>query len=155
MELSREVFNTVIEMPLEQQEKVLEALGFDVMSHCNDYNGKIIDELSWLKPDLEQIRRFFEGTLEDPDERMADYEKNAYLSEAERNEFKDYLITEALEDEYHPGLFTGILTCGDGCLVVVSERTGGYGDCEATFLGIYKDIESAIQKIGGTIGHLI
>ena len=155
MKLSREIFTALVKMPKEGQEKALEERNFDFMSDCDEYNGKIIDKLSWLKPDIEILQRFFERTLDDPDDRMAAYEKDANLSDVERNEFKDYLITEALEDEYHPGLFTGILTCGDDSLVVVSERTGGAWDCEASFCGIYKDLNQAIREIGGPTGQSI
>ena len=152
MKLSREIFTALVKMPKESQEKALEELNFDFMSECDEYNGKIIDQLSWLKPDIEILQRFFERTLDDPDNRMAAYEKDANLSDVERNEFKDYLINEALEDEYHPGLFTGILTCGTDSLVVVSERTGGAWDCEANFCGIYEDLNQAIREIGGPTG---
>jgi hypothetical protein len=155
MELSPDVFSALLSLDVEGQGKVLEEQDFDMMTECDEYVGKIIDENEWRNPEIEILRNFFESTLDDPDERMELYEKELKLSDDERNEFKEYLINEALENEYHPGLFSGILTCDDDSLVVVSERIGGAWDCEAKFVGVYEDIKQDISSIGGATGQLI
>jgi hypothetical protein len=155
MEIPFDVFKVLLTSSHEAQEKILDELGFDVMSDCDEYSGKLINEENWLKPTPEVLRNYFERTCDDPDKRMEIYERETSLSNDKLEKFKDYLITEALENEYHPGIFTGYLHCGDDSLIVIAERTGGYGDCEVTFVGIYEDFESAINKIGGPTGHLI
>jgi hypothetical protein len=155
MEIPFDIFKVLLTISNDEQEKILDQLGYDVMSDCDKFSGKLIDEENWIKPDPDVLRNYFERTYDDPDERMAAYEKETSLSDAEREQFKDYLINEALENEHHAGIFDGYLRCGDDSLVVIVERAGGYGDCEATFVGIYEDFETAIKRIGGSTGHSI
>ena len=155
MEIQKDLFDKFPKLSWDEQAAALEQIGFDPMNDADDYSGKIIDEKEWLEPDLDRLRDFFESTCDDPDERIKKYEVDQSLTQEESKDYEDYLVSEALENENHPGLFAGSLSCGELELIVVAKRTGGYNDCEAELAGVFTDWNEAILKLGGASGTLI
>jgi hypothetical protein len=154
MEITQEIYELLLSSTLEQQEVILEEIQFDLMSECDDYMGKIIDTAAWNKPELETVKNFFETMLHDHEKRISEYSQSLILTSEELNEFKEYCIEQALENEYHPGIFVGSLSCGDNNLVVISQRTGGAFDCDATLAGVFSDWDEGIKILAGPTGYL-
>jgi hypothetical protein len=142
-------------MSKNKQKAALDGIGFNLMSDCDAYWGKLIDKDLWRVPDIDTLRGYFESSYEDPDERMAKYERDRKLKPEERKKFREHLIGEALGHDSHPALFAGTLSCGNKSLVVLSDRTGGGWDCEAFFLGVFADRVSALQVLAGNQQQLI
>lgn len=155
MEIQDNLFNKLLHLSVTEQEKVLDEIGFDVMYDADEYCGKLIDATAWLDPDPDVLLAFFESTLDDPINRMDQYSHSKSLSKKERNAYREYLIEAALEDEYHPGLFVGTLSCGQKKLLVIAERTGGGWDCEAKLAGVFATWSDAVKELGGPRGQEI
>jgi len=153
MKVEKNVFDKLLKVEVEQQAEILEEIKFDLMGDADDYYGKIIPAHRWLDPDEFDLNNFFVSRLDDPDTRMAEYKKTNRLTLIEQRSYQDFIIEEALSDEYHPGLFLGEISCGDKKLVVVVERTGGAFDCEAKLAGVFRDINKANRELcrGGAV----
>jgi hypothetical protein len=149
MEVEKDIFDKFLSLSREQQAELLETIGFTLME-ADEYCGKIIAADKWLDPEPYDVERFVEETLDDPATRLAEYTKTKVLTADEQRSFQDYVIEEALSNEYHPGLFLGSISCGDKKLVVVTERTGGAWDCEADLAGVFRNIEEAIRELSST-----
>ena len=155
MEIDSGNFKKIQTLSLDEQIDLLAQLGFDLLEQCDSYFGKIIDANLWISPEPDNILQFFDSELDDPEGRFELYKKDRYLSEEERSAYKDYLINRAEEDEYHPGIFLGEISCEGTTFVVVSERRGGAFDCEAELAGIFPDQTTAISELVGPSGHII
>lgn len=155
MEIDRSTFEKLPTLTVPEQQAFLDNIGFELMNEASEYYGKIVDRSEWLSPSTDRLNDFFESECDDPIERMKEYEKDRKLSDAEREKLEDLVIQEALDNEYHLGLFFGSLTSGDAQLVVVAERTGGGWDCEAFLAGIFVSIDDAIEKLRGSDGDLV
>ena len=154
MDIGPEIYQRLMDAETALQAEILESIKFVLMDQCNEYQGKIIDAGSWLEPEQYLIEEFFERTLEDAWQRITDYQQDPVLTEQERELYKEYCIDRAHDDEYHAGMFTGLLSCNGSHLVVIAQRTGGAWDCEAEFCGVYSDLETGIRSIAGPTGYL-
>ena len=154
MEITHEIYERLLNSTSEQQELILEEIQFDLMGECDDYRGKIIDSSTWTEPEPDRVESFFERMLDDPEERIAEYAQDPILTAEELKDLKDYCIEQAHEDEYHPGIFAGSLSCGNEDLVVLAQRTGGAWDCDATLCGVFSDWDEGIKTIAGPTGYL-
>jgi hypothetical protein len=155
MEVSELIFNRITQLSNEQQKALLDKISFNLVADADEYCGKPINASSWNEPDLGEIREFFESSYDDPDSRLALYQDEMELTEQERTEFAEYIIEQARSNEYHPAIFTGLLTNGSRKLIVVVKRTGGGYDCKTEFLGIYKELNQAIIKLYGSDAEIV
>lgn len=128
-----------------EQEEYLEKHGYELMDFCNEFWGKQIAANPLDDIDLDQITSYFERTEDEPEGRIEKFNEDGYLTLKEKKEFEEYLREDAIENEYHPGIFVGYLDLDEARYVVVSERTGGAFDCSASLFGIFED-EKAAQK---------
>lgn len=158
MEVKKEMFDKIRATPPARQEALLKEAGFEMLRDAVDYHGKIIDSSDWLTPDFESVENYLRSVYEDADEadeRIEKYKIDYLLSEEERADFKNYEIAHVRENEYHPGLFSGELWCGDETLVVVTERTGGGWYCQAKFIATFPSVEEALVRLVGAGSELI
>ena len=97
--------------------------------------------------DLDRIYSYFEQAEDDPEFRFEKYKEDRTLTKDEQKDIADFIIDEIIENEYHPGIFAGYLEHDGLSYVLISERTGGAFDCEAAFLGIFKDENDAFKAL--------
>lgn len=150
MEIKKELFERIRVVPPYKQEALLKDAGFELLRDANSYKGKIIDSSEWLSPEFDKVENYLRGVYEDlnqADERIEKYDTDYFLSEEEQADFKNFVIADAHENEYHPGLFFGEISCADVTLVVVTERTGGAWDCQAKFVGIFPSVDEALDHL--------
>ena len=147
MEISAEISKKLFSSNTQQQQTILNELGIDLLSEASEYHGKIVDKSEWLSPNPDNLSNFFEKNCDDAEERMKQYQTSNHLTEQELADFREYVINEAQENEYHPGIFIGQLTCESLQLLLVTERTGGAWDCEAYLLGIFETIDDAAKQL--------
>ncbi|MDI9849528.1 hypothetical protein QM467_15845 [Rhodoblastus sp. 17X3] len=155
MEIDRRTFDRMLELTTQQQAKELSRLGFDLFENADEYYGIVIPSDNWNAPDRSVIEDFFERIYDDHEAKMTLYDKTHKLSSHDSKLLKDFIISDAGENEYYPDLFIGHLTSNGKSLVVVVERTGGCTDCEAKLAGVFSDMRSALQRIGGEDYELI
>lgn len=156
MQIKKNLFHKLLNSDPEFQEKTLVEVGFVFLNDATEYLGKIVDSSEWNAPDQDRIRQYFERVYEeDADERIARYEEDFELIEEEKDDYKNYIIADAIENEYHPGIFFGRISSGDEEIVVLTQRTGGAWDCQATFVGVFRTIDEALDELVQSDSELI
>lgn len=158
MEIEKVLFDRIRVAPPDEQEALLKDAGFELLRDATSYHGKIVDSSEWLSPDFDKVENYLRGVYEDLDEaddRIEKYETDYCLSEEEQADFKNFVIADAQENEYHPGLFFGEISYADETLVVATERTGGAWDCQAKFVGIFPSVDEALDHLSWGDSELI
>jgi hypothetical protein len=61
---------------------------------ANEYYGKIITANRLLDQDQDEVRLFFEGLLDDPDARVAEYVKTKVLTADEQQSYKNFVVPQ-------------------------------------------------------------
>lgn len=143
------MLHRILKSSRDEQCRLLREVGFDLMNDADEFLEKRISPELWEHPEEDTIINFFQKTLMDAEGRIEEYQNGADLTIEERANLQDHLMAEAMENEYHPGIFCGELTDGQRKLVVLTERTGGGFDCEATLVGVFKTQQEGLQEIGG------
>ena len=140
MEVSREDFNQIESVLGENssfpnQEQILDDIGFDLQSDCDNYIGKYFPDEEWKNPDPDSIFEFFERTLEDYGSRHDKFLRSPILSLEELGRFRELRKVEYEENEGYPSTWTGSIEFEDRKLVVFISR---WNDDDNKLLGIFK-----------------
>ena len=140
MEVSREDFNQIESVLGENssfpnQEQILDDIGFDLQSDCDNYIGKYFPDEEWKNPDPDSIFEFFERTLEDYESRHDKFLRSPILSLEELGRFRELRKVEYEENEGYPSTWTGSIEFEDRKLVVFISR---WNDDDNKLLGIFK-----------------
>ena len=147
MEVSKEDFerlNNVLGVVsiLRDQKKILEEIGFEIESDCDNYIGKYFPDEEWKNPDPDHVYEFFERSLSDYEPRYQKFLKSPILSLDELERFKNWRKTEYEENEWYPGIFIGTVKFNKLELIVFSSRRGsGWEGLEIDLLGIFENRE--------------
>jgi len=140
MEVSRKDFNQIKSVLGEtssfpNQEQILDDIGFDLESDCDNYIGKYFPDKEWKNPDPDSISEFFERTLEDCESRHDKFLRSPILSLEELGRFRELRQVEYEENEGYPSTWTGSIEFEDRELVVFTSR---WNDDDNKLLGIFK-----------------
>ena len=147
MEVSRENFDRVKCVlgkvsSYPNQEQIIDDIGFDLESDCDNYIGKYFPDDEWKKPDSDRVYEFFERSLSDYEPRYQKFLKSPILSLDELESFKGFRKTEYEENEWYPGIFIGTVKFNKLELIVFSSRRGsGWEGLEIDLLGIFETRE--------------
>ena len=147
MEVSKEDFDRVKSVlgkvsSYPNQEQIIDDIGFDLGSDCDNYIGKYFPDEEWKKPDPDRVYEFFERLLSDYEPRYQKFLKSPILSLDELERFKDFMKTEYEENEWYPGILIGTVQFNKSELIVFSSRRGsGWEGLEIDLLGIFETRE--------------
>lgn len=134
------VLGEITKFPI--QKRILDDLGFDLGSDCDNYIGKYFPDNEWKNPDPDRVYEFFERTLLDYEPRYQKFLKSPMLSLDELESFKDLRKTDYEENEWYPGIFIGTVKFNQSELIVFSSRRGsGWEGLEIDLLGIFETRE--------------
>ena len=143
MDISKEDFERIKRIlgevsKVQNQEQVLEEIGFEIESDCDNYIGKYFPDEEWKTPDPDIVYEFFELTLSDYEPRYQKFLKSPMLSLDELESFKSWRKTEYEENEWFPGIFIGTVKFDDSEVIVFSSRRGsGWEGLEIDLLGVF------------------
>ena len=140
MEVSKEDFERLelvlgVTSSVPNQKQILDDIGFDLESDCDNYIGKYFPDEEWKNPDPDSIFEFFERTLEDYESRHDKFLRSPILSLEELERFRELRKVEYEENEGYPSTWTGSIEFEDRKLVVFISR---WNDDDNKLLGIFK-----------------
>ena len=114
----------------------------------SEYLGCFIENETWEAPDQDLVLEWLESQNENPEFRMAKFERDGKLSVAEREAFKSHVIEDAVGNGDYPSVFVGALQYGKKQLFVYTTRHGhSFEGIEIDILGLFENQEQALLKL--------